>query len=105
MNSMIDQDQFVWHFGERLKTNTGVQDKLFHNSQTKDIEKLIHEVHPKLYTTAIPFEQATRTAKHLIDSGCCENGLKWRFLRCSGGPLVLQIVCKSNQYAIWYLNA
>jgi|TARA_B100002051_G_C16531492_1_gene532888 hypothetical protein len=49
----------------------------------------------------IPLEQATRTPKITVDSGILAEVIPWRLLRCPGGPLVLQMICKSANFAMW----
>ena len=49
----------------------------------------------------IPLEQATRPPKITVNSGILSDVIPWRLLRCPGGPLVLQMICKSANFAMW----
>ena len=63
---------------------------------------LIQSAEPMLTGAAlIPLEQATRPPKILVDSGHTSQKIPWRLLRCTGGPLVLQLICLKSNFAIW----
>ena len=49
----------------------------------------------------IPLEQASRNPKILVDSNITSHEIAWRLLRCTGGPLVLQLICSKANFAIW----
>ena len=90
------------HFVETMCGNPQVQDDL---NDIDDLERLrivVQSVESSLTGAAlIPFEQATRTPKILVDSGVSAQAIPWRLLRCTGGPLVLQLICKKANFAIW----
>lgn len=67
-----------------------------------DLRSLVQSVEPSLTGSAlIPLEQATRPPKILVDSGVFDQDIPWRLLRCTGGPLVLQMICTKANFAIW----
>jgi hypothetical protein len=82
-------------FVDTMCGNTQVQDDL---NDVDDLEKLrvvVQSVESSLTGAAlIPLEQATRPPKILVDSGVAAQAMPWRLLRCTGGPLVLQLICK-----------
>jgi hypothetical protein len=62
----------------------------------------VRSIEPSLTGSAlIPLEQATRSPKILVGSDITVQGIPWRLLRCTGGPLVLQLICKKANFAIW----
>jgi hypothetical protein len=67
----------------------------------EELNALLHELASPLTGAIIPDEQATRPPKILIDSGITKTCAKWRILQCPGGPLVLQIICKNVNIALW----
>jgi len=70
-------------------------------SSLEELNALLHELASPLTGAIIPDEQATRPPKILIDSGITKTSAKWRILQCPGGPLVLQIICKNVNIALW----
>ena len=89
-------------FVETICGDAEFQDNL---NDVDDLEKLrlaVQSVESSLTGAAlIPLEQATRTPKILVDSGVTSKAIPWRLLRCTGGPLVLQLICKRANFAIW----
>ena len=62
----------------------------------------MNRIEPALTGSAlIPYEQATSPPKITIDSGILTAEIPWRLLRCPGGPLVLQMICKNVNFALW----
>jgi hypothetical protein len=89
-------------FVETMCGNPQIQDDL---NDVDDLEKLrivVQSIESSLTGAAlIPLEQATRPPKILVDSGVAAQAMPWRLLRCTGGPLVLQLICKKANFAIW----
>ena len=89
-------------FVETICSDSKAQD---HLNDVEDLEKLrvvVQSVDSSLTGSAlIPIEQATRPPKILVDSGVTYKAIPWRLLRCTGGPLVLQLICKKANFAIW----
>ena len=68
----------------------------------ENLRKVVQSVDASLTGAAlIPLDQASRPPKILVDSGVIDQGLPWRLLRCTGGPLVLQLICTNANFAIW----
>ena len=70
-----------------------------------DLEQLktfVASIDPTITGLAlIPLEQAKLPAKITVDSGHLADQIPWRLLRCPGGPLVLQMICTSANFALW----
>ena len=70
-------------------------------STIEDLNSLIKGSGSSLSGALIPLEQAQRPPKILVDSGHTQAGIAWRTLQCPGGPLVLQMICKKVNFALW----
>ncbi len=70
-------------------------------SSIEDLKKLLVDFDSPLSGSLIPLEQATRIPKILLDSGETQVGIPWRTLQCPGGPVVLQMICKKVNFALW----
>ena len=71
-------------------------------SDLDQLKKFVDSVDSSITGLAlIPLDQATRKAKITVDSGPLHDAIPWRLLRCPGGPLVLQLICKSANFALW----
>ncbi len=89
-------------FVESLKNDQNFQNELNQVADIESLRKLVQSVDSSLTGAAlIPLDQATRSPKILVDSGVIEQSLPWRLLRCTGGPLVLQLICNKANFAIW----
>ncbi|WP_114993358.1 Nif11-like leader peptide family natural product precursor [Synechococcus sp. UW179A] len=89
-------------FVETLNNDQDFQNQLNQVSDIEALRKAVQAVDPSLTGAAlIPLDQATRPPKILVDSGVISNALPWRLLRCTGGPLVLQLICTNANFAIW----
>jgi hypothetical protein len=66
-----------------------------------DLNALLKQAESPLAASLIPLEQATRPPKILVDSGTTQTDVPWRILQCPGGPLVLQMICKKVNFALW----
>ena len=89
-------------FVESLKNDQNFQNELNQVADIASLRKLVQSVDSSLTGAAlIPLDQATRSPKILVDSGVIEQSLPWRLLRCTGGPLVLQLICNKANFAIW----
>ena len=68
----------------------------------EQLKSIVKQINPVLTGAAIiPYEQATSPPKITIDSGTLQANIPWRLLRCPGGPLVLQMICKEVNFALW----
>ncbi|RPF85238.1 MAG: hypothetical protein CBB80_000390 [Synechococcus sp. TMED20] len=71
-------------------------------SDLDQLRRFVVSVDPSITGLAlIPLDQATRKPKITVDSGHLQDAIPWRLLRCPGGPLVLQMICKSANFALW----
>ena len=89
-------------FVETICSDSRAQDYL---NDVEDLEKLrvvVQSFDSSLTGSAlIPLEHATPPPEILVDSGVTDKAIPWRLLRCTGGPLVLQLICKKANFAIW----
>ena len=89
-------------FVELISQDSDLQDRFNSVDDINSLRNLIQSVEPLLTGSAlIPLEQATRPPKILVDSGHTSQNIPWRLLRCTGGPLVLQLICLKGNFAIW----
>jgi len=89
-------------FVESLKNDQNFQNQLHQVADIESLRQVVQSVDPSLTGAAlIPLDQATRPPKILVDSGVIDPSLPWRLLRCTGGPLVLQLICSKANFAIW----
>jgi hypothetical protein len=87
---------------EVMKGDINIQDQLNAIDDLASLRAAVQSVEPSLTGLAlIPLEQATRSPKILVDSDITSHGISWRLLRCTGGPLVLQLICGKANFAIW----
>lgn len=95
-------EQALHRFVDSIVSQSALQDQL---NQVEDIEalrNLVQSADPTLTGSAvIPLEQATLPPKILVNSGVTNQEIPWRLLRCPGGPLVLQLICKKANFAVW----
>ena len=95
-------EQSLHHFVSVVKDNVDVQTQLNSITDLQQLKTIVNEVEPALTGSAlIPYEQATSPPKITIDSGILQENIPWRLLRCPGGPLVLQMICKNVNFALW----
>ncbi len=69
--------------------------------EQKELDRLVESVSADIASALIPLEQATRTPKILLESGISKSGIKWRLVKCPGGPVVMQLVCDRANIALW----
>ena len=87
---------------ELMAGDAKIQDQLNTIDDLDSLRAAVQSVEPSLTGSAlIPLEQATRSPKILVGSDITVQGIPWRLLRCTGGPLVLQLICKKANFAIW----
>ena len=87
---------------EVLAGDANIQDQLNTIDDLVSLRAAVRSIEPSLTGSAlIPLEQATRSPKILVGSDITVQGIPWRLLRCTGGPLVLQLICKKANFAIW----
>ena len=98
----IESEQALPRFVESIASNAEFQDSLNDLTDIETLRKFINSLEPTLTGAAlIPYEQATSPPKITIDSGVLDADIPWRLLRCPGGPLVLQMICKKVNFAVW----
>ena len=98
----IESEQALPRFVESIASNAEFQDRLNDLTDIETLRKFINSLEPTLTGAAlIPYEQATSPPKITIDSGVLDADIPWRLLRCPGGPLVLQMICKKVNFAVW----
>ena len=98
----VEAEKALPRFVETLKNDQNFQNQLNQVSDIESLRKAVQSVDPSLTGAAlIPLDQASRPPKILVDSGVINNALPWRLLRCTGGPLVLQLICTNANFAIW----
>ena len=87
---------------EVMTGDINIQDQLNAIDDLASLRAAVQSVEPLLTGSAlIPLEQATRSPKILVSSDITLHGISWRLLRCMGGPLVLQLICRKANFAIW----
>ena len=97
-----EAEKALSRFVESLKNNQNFQNQLHQVADIESLRQVVQSVDPSLTGAAlIPLDQATRPPKILVDSGVIDPSLPWRLLRCTGGPLVLQLICSKANFAIW----
>ena len=90
------------HFVEAMCGNSQVQVNLNDVDDLEGLRVAVQSVDSSPTGAAlIPLGQATSPPKILVDSGVTDKAIPWRLLRCPGGPLVLQLICKKANFAIW----
>ena len=102
MSASVQVEKALPRFVEFISQDNALQNQLNSISDLASLRGLIQSVEPLLTGAAlIPLEQATRPPKILVDSGHTSQQIPWRLLRCTGGPLVLQLICLKSNFAIW----
>ena len=87
---------------EAMSRDIEIQDQLNNVKDLQSLRNVVHSVESSLTGMAlIPLEQASRNPKILVDSNITSHEIAWRLLRCTGGPLVLQLICSKANFAIW----
>ena len=102
MSATIEAEKALPRFVQLIVQDSDLQDRFNTVDDVNSLQILIQSVEPLLTGAAlIPLEQATRPPKILVDSGHTSQNIPWRLLRCTGGPLVLQLICLKSNFAIW----
>ena len=102
MSVSIEAEKALPRFVGLITQDIDLQDRFNSVDDINSLQNLIKSVEPVLTGAAlIPLEQATRPPKILVDSGYTSQKIPWRLLRCTGGPLVLQLICLKSNFAIW----
>jgi len=98
----VQAEKALPRFVQSIEQDDDLQAQLNSIADIESLRQLIQSVEPSLTGAAlIPMEQATRPPKILVDSGHLSQKIPWRLLRCTGGPLVLQLICFKSNFAIW----
>ena len=102
MPASAEAEKALPRFVEAVSKQLDLQDQLNKVNDLDGLRSVVQSIEPTLTGSAlIPMEQATRPPKILVDSGHFNQTIPWRLLRCTGGPLVLQIICNEANFAIW----
>ena len=102
MSAPIEAEKALPRFVQLISQDIDLQDRFNSVDDINSLRILIQSVEPLLTGAAlIPLEQATRPPKILVDSGHTSQNIPWRLLRCTGGPIVLQLICLKANFAIW----
>ena len=97
-----EREQALSEFVAAIQVREDAQAKLHEITALDQLRTIVDSIEPALTGAAlIPYEQATSPPKITIDSGVLEKNIPWRLLRCPGGPLVLQMICKNVNFALW----
>ena len=95
-------EQSLHRFVDAVKDKLTVQSQLNEITDLDQLKTIVRSIDPIITGFAlIPYEQATSPPKITIDSGILQEQIPWRLLRCPGGPLVLQMICKNVNFALW----
>ena len=102
MSVSIKSEASLNSFVTRCQSDPCLQESLHTINNVDQLKTLIFSIDSTITGIAvIPVSQATRPARIVVDSGILSSGIQWRILRCSGGPLVLQIICNRASFALW----
>tara|TARA_B100001059_G_scaffold147221_1_gene147107 strand:- start:2137 stop:2457 length:321 start_codon:yes stop_codon:yes gene_type:complete len=102
MPASAEVEKALPRFVDLVNNDQATQDQLNLTTDLETLRRIIQSVDASLTGSAlIPLEQATRVPKILVDSGVMDQEIPWRLLRCTGGPLVLQLICSKANFAIW----
>ena len=102
MAASVESEAALNRFVETHASSVKLQLSLHEISSLEELKSAINQIEPGLTGAAlIPLEQATSPAKIVVDSGVLSENIPWRLLRCPGGPLVLQMICKKVNFATW----
>ena len=97
-----EQEEALPRFVKSVDSSPDYQSQLHDITELNELKALVSAIEPTLTGSAlIPYEQATSPPKITIDSGILAADIPWRLLRCPGGPLVLQMICKNVNFALW----
>ena len=97
-----EQEKALPRFVKAIEASAEHQAQLNALTTIDELKALVNRVEPALTGSAlIPYEQATSPPKITMDSGILTAEIPWRLLRCPGGPLVLQMICKNVNFALW----
>ena len=97
-----EQEKALPRFVKAIEASAEHQAQLNALTTIDELKALVNRIEPALTGSAlIPYEQATSPPKITIDSGILTDEIPWRLLRCPGGPLVLQMICKNVNFALW----
>ena len=98
----VEAEKALPRFVRLIASDIDMQTRLNSVTDITSLRSLLQSVYPSLTGAAlIPLEQATRLPKILVDSCHTSDQIPWRLLRCTGGPLVLQLICLKSNFAIW----
>ena len=102
MSVTTEAELALSRYVEVMAADPNIQDQLNTIDDLVSLRAAVRSIEPSLTGSAlIPLEQATRSPKILVGSDITVQGIPWRLLRCTGGPLVLQLICKQANFAIW----
>lgn len=102
MHPVGNVEKSIVDFLDVCKSKESVQKQLNEITEISQLNDLVSQLGPKLNGSAIiPLQQATSPAKIVVDSGVLSVNIPWRILRCPGGPLVLQMICRNVSFALW----
>ena len=86
---------------DRFFESTVGSEALHKIQEQNELDRLVESVSTDIASALIPLEQATRPPKILMESGVSKSGIKWRLVKCPGGPVVMQLVCNQANIALW----
>ena len=102
MPTSAEAEKALPRFVDSIKNDQTIRERLNLTTDLDALRQVVQSVDSSLTGSAvIPLEQATRAPKILVDSGVMDQQISWRLLRCTGGPLVLQLICNKANFAIW----
>ena len=97
-----EAEQALHRFVDAIASQPSLQDQFNQVEEIDSLRNLVQSVDSTLTGAAvIPLDQATLPPKNLVNSGMTNQEIPWRLLRCPGGPLVLQMICKKANFAVW----
>ena len=85
----------------RFLESTVGSEALHKIQEQNELDRLVESVSTDIASALIPLEQATRSPKILMESGVSKSGIRWRLVKCPGGPVVMQLVCNQANIALW----
>ena len=96
-----EAEQALHRFVDAIASQPSLQDQFNQVEEIDSLRHLVQSVDSTLTGAAvIPLDQATLPPKILVNSGVTNQEIPWRLLRCPGGPLVLQMICKKANFAV-----
>ena len=97
-----EAEQALHRFVDAIASQSSLQDQFNQVEELDSLRNLVQSIDSTLTGAAvIPLDQATLPPKILVNSGVTNQEIPWRLLRCPGGPLVLQMICKKANFAVW----